>query len=171
MIPQSLRLLLALLCGLGGAVAFFFDYWLSLALWLSALLLMAMHFKYGSIVGVLRALGKGDVDGAERLLNAIKRPDWLAKSYQAYYHFSYGLIAYRRGEVEPGKERFLKALELGLPGRYERAIACLNLAHAYYRDQDQTSAREYLEKAKANQADDLFLKKRVEELEQALNQA
>lgn len=164
---MKIRLLLILLCGVGGSVAFFFDKWLSLALWVSAMLLMLMHFRFGPIVGVLRALGRGDVDGAEAMLNGIKRPEWLAKTYKAYYHFARGLIAFRRNEVENGKQCFLTAMDIGLPGKYERAISSLNLAHAYYIEKNKEKTLEYLQKAREIKSDDLFLKNRIEELAQA----
>lgn len=170
MLPKPFRLFLILACGVSGAVVFFFDYWLSLALWIAALILILMHFRYGSIVLVLRALGKGDVDKAEMMLNDIKRPDWLAKSYQAYYQFARGLIAYRRGEVEAGKDAFLMAIQIGLPGKYEKSISYLNLAHATYRENNKAQTLDYLQKARDNQNDDLFLKQRIEELEKATEQ-
>lgn len=168
MLTKRIRLILIFVLFAGGIVALFSDPYLAIVLWAVSLVLILGHLRHGSMIGVLRALGQGRSDKAERLLAEISRPDLLSRRYRAYYHFARGLLATQRKEHETVKVAFNKALEIGLKGRQERAVSYLSLARVAYTEKDRENAKNYLEKTKENQTKDLFLKRRIEELEAAL---
>lgn len=168
MLPKKIRLTLIFLLSIGGIVFLFVDPYIAIAFWGLSFLMILSHFRHNNMIRVLRALGKGQSDRAEELLSEISRPDLLAKRYKAYYHFAVGLLASQRKEQAIVKTAFTKALELNLKGKQEQAIAYLSLARAAYLEKDMENAEHYLEKTKENQTQDLFLKKRIDELETAL---
>jgi hypothetical protein len=153
----------------GVAALIVYQHWPAvLMLWSTAFLLAWGHFRYGSIIAVLWALRKGDVEKAGVLLANIRRPQWLSRRYQAYYYFALGLVSFYKKELNEGALHFQKALDLGLSGKQELAITHLNLAHASYLQKDFAATRAHIDLVHAQNVEDLYLKERVAELEKQL---
>ncbi len=167
------RFLLILLLIIGGIVSISFlgGWTVPLLMWSVALLLWFSHFRYGSIVGVLFALQKGDLAKAENLLTQIRNPRLLSPRYRGYYYFAKGLICFYQKDLEQGSQFLRQAISEGLSGKQELGIVYLNLAHAAFQQQDKPASREYLRQAKAQELSDLHLRQRIEELDLVLQQA
>ena len=164
--------LIALLIVGGIAYLSFIGGWhLPLVMFSVALLLWFSHFRYGSIVGVLWALQKGEIDKAESLLLQTRHPNLLTAKYKGYYYFAKGLVCFYKKDLDEG-QRFLKqSITEGLSGKQELAIVYLNLAHAAFYSNNKTEARQYLTEAKKQEPSDLHFKQRIKELDLALQQA
>lgn len=152
--------LLSLLTSVGGYVVF--------AFWGTAVILLVGHFKYGPILGALMALRKGNVAESEQLLNSIKRPQWLSPRYQAYYHFATALVASHQQDIDSAEVHSLKALEIGLLQHQEQAILLYNLARVAFERKEWDKSQTNLQKLQSLSIEDLHLKKRMQELENAL---
>jgi hypothetical protein len=172
MFSPKLRLILIFLffiCGLTAPLAGL-DHYVTFAFIATAFILLLGHFRHGPILKILFSLRKGKITEAQQLLNSIKRPDWLSARYQAYYHFSLSLVASHQQDTQSAQLHSLKALEMGQLQDKEIGILFYNLARVAFENQDWEAATEQLQKLKKLDIKDLHLKKRIEELEEALKQ-
>lgn len=171
MISPKLRFILIILfviCGIAAPFAEVGKY-VIFAFWATAFILLMGHFRHGPILGILVALRKGNIPQAQQLLNSIKRPQWLSPRYQAYYHFATSLVASHQQDVEIAGKHAQIALDLNLLQNKEKGILLYNLARVAFEKKDWESSKSQLSALKALGLDDLHLKKRMEELETALN--
>ncbi|MCH2021178.1 MAG: hypothetical protein MK207_01760 [Saprospiraceae bacterium] len=170
MISSKLRLLLILLfliCGLVSVIAQL-DHYITFAFFTTAIILLLGHFRHGPMLGVLLNLRKGNIPQTESMLNSIKRPEWLSSRYQAYYHFALSLVASHKQDFESAKVHSLKALESGFLQNKEKSILYYNLARVAYEKKDWDTAKNQLNTLEELKIEDLHLKKRIQELEEAL---
>lgn len=172
MVLSNLRWLLITIFLVTGIVAPFTDMgiWVALVFFATATILLLSHFKFGTVLRARVALGQANVDKAEELLNQIKRPNWLTKRYQAYYHFVRALIASFRQDANLAMEHSNKALAYQALGGQEIGILRYNLARAAYENRNYANAKAELKNLQKLNIEDLHLKKRIEELEHALAQ-
>lgn len=172
MILFNLRWLFVLIFLVTGVIAPFTDMgiWVALIFFATAAILILSHFMFGTVLRARVALGQANVDKAEELLNQIKRPNWLTKRYQAYYYFVRALIASFRQDANLAMEYSNKALAYEALGGQEVGILRYNLARAAYENQNYANAKTELKNLQELNIEDLHLKKRIEELEDALAQ-
>ncbi|MCP4438870.1 MAG: hypothetical protein GY810_07985 [Aureispira sp.] len=172
MFSSKIRWLLVFIFVITAIIAPFTDMgiWVALVFLLTATILVLSHFKFGTVLKARAALGQANVDKAEELLNEIKRPEWLSKRYQAYYHFVRSLIASFRQDADVAAEHSNKALAYQNLRTEEIGILRYNLARAAYEKRDYPNAKKELKLLRELKVEDLHLKKRVEELEHALVQ-
>ena len=137
-------------------------------LYAGALLLLITHFLFGPVWMAFRLLSRGRTEEAERVLDSIRRPDWLIRRNRAYYHFSRGLLHLQRKELAEGEAQLYRALDAGLTRPNDRALAHLNLAHIAFVQERYDVARRQLERSREEEVSDLMLKDKQQELEQAL---
>ena len=138
-------------------------------LYVSGFILLGTYFLFGNVWTAFRKIQKGEIDEAEKILDQIKKPNWLYKKHRAYYHFIKGLIALQRKELKVGEDHMAKAVDLGLRNNNDTAMARLNLAHIAFVQQRYTTTTEQLKKIKALQPSDLIIKKNITELEEELS--
>lgn len=166
MIHPRFRLILVGVFFVSAILSFFNELGLavSLTLLFTSFLLGIGHFKHGSVLAILIALKRGQIEKAESLLASIKRPQWLTKRYQAYYHFSHSVIASFVNDLDRSKIHAQKALELKRLPDNEEGILLYNMARVAYEKNDIESCKEHLLQFEGKKIKDLHLKKRVEEL-------
>lgn len=172
MLSPKLRLFLAALFLATGIIGFFvptISTAVCLVLLLTAALLFLGHFRNGPMLRVLINLRKGELHKAEALLDTVKRPEWLNKRYQGYYHFAKALLASHAQDVDAAETHSTQALALSnYLHTEELGILRYNLARVAYERQEWGKAKVQLEQLKQLQLEDLHLKKRIEELETEL---
>ncbi|MFK7807586.1 MAG: tetratricopeptide repeat protein [Saprospiraceae bacterium] len=137
-------------------------------LYVAALLLLATHFLFGNVWAAFGLMKKGHIEKAESMMDQIKRPDFLLKSHQAYYHFIKGIAALQNKEFPEAEEHLTGALQRGLRTVNDEALVTLNLAHLCFAQNRKEEAAAYLKKVKALSYNDLMLKDKVAEMEKAL---
>jgi len=171
MISPKLRLVLIVLFVICGIIAPFAQLgsYVIFAFWATAFILLMGHFRHGPMLGILVALRKGDIPQAEQLINTVKRPEWLSPRYQAYYHFANSLVASHHQDVDAAEQYSKTALELGYLHTKEKGILLYNLARVAFERKEWDKSKAQLAQLKALAVEDLHLKKRIEELELALN--
>ena len=137
-------------------------------LYLTAAILLATHFLFGTVWTAFSKMRKGKMIQAETLLNQIRKPEWLAKGPKAYYHFIKGIIALQKKDFDNGEHFLTKALQFGLRTETDKALAHLNLAHIAFTKKDKKLAKIHLDNAKTCQTDDLMIKENLKKMEEVL---
>lgn len=137
-------------------------------LYAASAILLATHYLFGNVWAAFRKLRRGKIDEAEVLISDIRRPKWLAKSPRAYYHFTKGMIALQKKELNESEKHLKEAIDTGLRSGNDNALAALNLAHIYYVEKREEDSMNYLKKAKSFDSNDLMIKENIEKLEEAL---
>lgn len=104
------------------------------------------------------------------MISKIKSPNNLSKQQKSYYHFTTGLIASEKNELDLAKSELMKALEIGLRTKNDTSIVLLNLADIEYERTELSSAKEYLKKLKDYELKPL-LKSEMDKLTEKINVA
>ncbi len=139
-------------------------------LYVAALLLLFTHFLFGNVWAAFGKLKKGQLDEAERLIDQIKRPQYLTKRHRAYYHFIKGMIALQRKELPQAEGQLKEALDIGLRTNNDHALTAINLAHICFLEKRNQEAIAYLSKARSFKSNDLLIKENIKKMEQVLQQ-
>ncbi|MFK7797234.1 MAG: hypothetical protein AB8E82_07245 [Aureispira sp.] len=170
MFSPTLRLILIAIFLVGGIAAIVTQLgaYVVIAFFSTAAILLLGHFQHGPMLAILLALRKGKVGEAEQLLASIKRPHWLSKRYKAYYYFANSLVATHRQDPPGAVDYANLALDLNQLHDKEKGILVYNLARMAYQSASFDQAKAHLNTLKNLAVDDLHLKKRVQELETAL---
>ncbi len=138
-------------------------------LYLGAAALLLIYLLFGTTRLAFQALQRGQVFEAEKLLQQTRFPQLLVKANKSQYYFVQGLLHIQHKELEEGEAAIQQALSTGLVRQKEEALAWLNLAHISFVQEQPAKSREALAKAQSLNQDDLLLKERLNELEQALS--
>ncbi len=144
--------------GIGSAWCFY----------LTALILLATHFLFANVWSAFTTLKKGNALKAELMLSKIRKPQWLARSPKAYFHFTKGMIDLQNKKLGEAELHLQEALKLGLRTPNDHALTALNIAHIHFVRKERTQARKYLEKAKNYESNDLMIKENIKKMEAVL---
>lgn len=137
--------------------------------YLASLVLYLSYYLFGTVGPAFGKLRQGQLAEAEKLINMVRRPEFLLKQHRAYYHFTKGMIALQKKELPNGELHLQSALKTGLRNDTDKALVSLNLAHIYFIQKKQEDCREYLHKAQAFKSNDLMIKEKLAELEKAFS--
>lgn len=151
----GIGILLHVKMGIGSAWYFY----------LTALILLATHFLFANVWSAFATLRKGNPLEAELMLTKIKKPQWLARSPKAYFHFTKGMIDLQNKKLGEAELHLLEALKLGLRTPNDNALTALNIAHIHFVRKERTKARKYLEKAKSFAFNDLMIGENIRKME------
>ena len=152
--------ILAIVTQMGNYVTFVFI--------ITAFILILGHFRHGPVLNVLVALRKGKINDAELLLAGIKKPEWLSSRFKSYYYFSLALIASHKQNPEDALNYSQQALKLNFLQDNEKAILYYNISRSLFEKRDFSASANQLSLLKSFNITDLHLKKRIEELDNAL---
>ncbi len=155
----SVGLLLFFNFGIGSSWYFF----------LAAGLLVLLFVFMGTVSPALRELHRGNPERAEKLINQIRRPDWLLRPYRAMYFYIKGIIELHRKNLDQGKNYLDKALQLGIKDARIHAICLLNLAHISFAQEKFDETQSYIKAINKLEVNDLKIKDGVKELQGALS--
>ncbi len=136
-------------------------------LYLAGGIFLASSLFFGTVWAAFSSLQQGKIQEADMMLR-LSKPTFLAKRHKAYYHFTKGMIALQNEQLSIGEKELEEALRLGLRTENDSALASLNLAHIAYKEKRWDVSRKYLDQAKYYKSDDLMIKDKVKELENAL---
>lgn len=136
--------------------------------YLTAVILLFTHFRFGNIWAAFSALRQGRADEAELMLKKNPKPAWLAKSPRAYYHFTSGMIELQKKELESAQKHLMQAHKLGLRTPNDKALCALNLAHIYLVKEQKETAKEFLALAKSFDPNDLMIKDNIKKMEKVV---
>lgn len=119
-----------------------------IALVLLSLVFLFLYFRNELILLAFLRMRKQDMEGTQRWLEKIKRPESaLIQKQQGYYNYLYGII-YLQKNLTQAEKYFKNALRLGLSMGYDVAMAKLNLAGIYIQKRRKREATKLLQEAK-----------------------
>ncbi|TXB62240.1 tetratricopeptide repeat protein [Phaeodactylibacter luteus] len=137
-------------------------------LYAGAGLLAMTQLLMGNVWSAYSALKRGQLQQASRILKQVWAPGMLLKRNRAYFYFTKGMLALQAKQLDGAATGLEEAINTGLEHPNDGALAALNLAHISYVKQNWGSAAEWLEKARSFAVNDLMIKEKMSELEQAL---
>ena len=107
------------------------------------------YFRYGTVWLAFRAMRKGRLGRAERIIDKVRFPDWLRASDRAYYEWIKGALASERGDDEAAELHLRAAIDRGFRTANDRSVAKASLADILLSRGDPESARECLAEARS----------------------
>jgi len=171
MLYFRLRFLLVALCfGLALLLYYFLGFMAALPAFLASLVLLISFLFLGTVGPAFSRLRKGKILEARQLLGMTHFPNLLLRRHRAYYHFSYGMIDLQQKKMDRAIFHLEEAMKLGLRNNNDHALASLNLAHIYFVQGQHDVSNEWAQKSRGFSPDDLMIKEKLTELEQALAQ-
>jgi tetratricopeptide (TPR) repeat protein len=140
------------LIAIGALAAIFFasvGLWLQMGASIAFILLIVLgYFLNGAVFLALRKMAKNDFEGAEKLLQMTRYPQYLGRTQKAYYYFLQGCIEANKEHLQPAARNLEQALQLGLRVDNDKTVALLNLSSIYLSLGDKNKAAKYLEAVK-----------------------
>lgn len=130
MYSRALRVVVSLVCAVGGLWALRNQSPAAWPLLAAALLLLSGYWRYGTVWLAWRAFTRGDLDAVERLIANIRRPERLDSQQRAYYEWLRGELARRTEESEKAVQHFEAAVHGQLRSDRDRAFGYSRLAEA-----------------------------------------
>ncbi|MEN8789106.1 MAG: DUF2892 domain-containing protein [Flavobacteriaceae bacterium] len=119
-----------------------------ISLILLALVFIFLYFRNELILLAFLRMRKQDLDGTQKWLEKIKKPETaLTQKQQGYYNYLYGII-YSQKNLTQAEKYFRKALKLGLNMDYDVAMAKLSLAGIAMQKRRKREATTLLQEAK-----------------------
>lgn len=110
------RLIIGILLIVTGAIVNYTSgFWPAFPAYLIGLILIAGHFFIGPLRLIQEHMEKGDMDGAERVLNSIKYPNLLYKPIRSAYYTVKGQLAMMKQDFDTAETSMKKGISLGSP--------------------------------------------------------
>lgn len=113
-----------------------------------SLIFVFLYFRNEMILMAFLRMRKQDLEGTEKWLGRIKKPEAaLTTKQQGYYNYLHGII-YSQKNLSQAEKYFRKALKLGLNMDYDVAMAKLSLAGISMQKRRKREATTLLQEAK-----------------------
>ena len=142
------RLPLALLMiGLGFLLGFKVTWWIAWIPFLLALIFVAAHFLIGPMTLIQSFIEDGDMEGAGKLLERVKRPEWLYKPVRSSYYMLRGNLSTMTDDYDKAESDIRKSLEAGVSEKGYEGAAYLQLGSISFKKGNTKEAYENLRKA------------------------
>lgn len=90
-------------------------FWPAFPAYLIGLILIAGHFFIGPLRLIQEHMEKGDMEGAERVVNSVKYPNLLYKPIRSAYYTVKGQMAMMKQDFEGAEKHMKKGIDLGSP--------------------------------------------------------
>lgn len=136
-----------LLIGLGFYLGFEVTWWLAWIPFLVAVLLVVAHFMIGPMTLIQRYIEDGDMDGAQKLMEKVKKPEWLYKPVRSSYYMLRANLSTMTDDLDKAEADLKKGLEAGMPEKEYEGTAYLQLGSIALKKGNNKEAYEHLRKA------------------------
>jgi tetratricopeptide (TPR) repeat protein len=137
------------------AMLAFFAYKQVLELTLFSLMMIVLiiieYFKQGTLVLAAKHYHDKDYDGAEDLLNQIKKPEWLMKKRRGVYEYMLGNIKLHKQDYEAAAIHYDLASQFPLRSVNDHVAALVHAANINIRLGKYDKAEIYLKQAMTNE--------------------
>lgn len=90
-------------------------FWPGFPAYLIGLILIAGHFFIGPLRLIQEHMEKGDMEGAERVVNSVRYPNLLYKPIRSAYYTVKGQMAMMKQDLEGAERHMKKGIALGSP--------------------------------------------------------
>jgi hypothetical protein len=144
-----LRLVLIVGCLILGAVGLRGGFWWGWLWIISATLFAVGYWRAGTVWLACRALRKGHLARAERLLAQVRTPSRLSPQQRAYYELAQGDVHRAREDIPVARRHFRAAAEGRLRTTNDRALAYSRLAETELTARDFDASRAAIANARA----------------------
>ena len=132
---------------LGGITNYFSGFWPAFPLYLIGVILIAGHFFFGPLRLIQEYMEKGDMDGAQRILNSIKYPNLLYKPIRSVYYTLKGNVAMMNQDFDTAEKNMKKGLDLGMPMKEAEGASLLQMGMLAMQKNDLRGAEGYIRNA------------------------
>jgi len=132
---------------LGGVTNYFSGFWPAFPLYLVGVILVAGHFFFGPLRLIQEYMEKGDMDGAQRILNSIKYPNLLYKPIRSVYYTLKGNVAMMNQDFDSAEKNMKKGLDLGMPMKEAEGASLLQMGMLSMQKNDIKGAEGYIRSA------------------------
>ncbi len=106
------------------------------------------HYREGTVFLATQAFQKKDYEKARRLLEDIRKPEYLRKGRRNYYEFMCGNLALKAEDYDAAERHFQIASRLPFRRPNDKAIILVNLANINLRKKDYERVRAYVDLAR-----------------------
>lgn len=138
------------LLALGFFLGFKVTWWIAWIPFLFAIIFVVAHYLIGPMTLIQGYIENGDLDGAQKLLDRIKKPQWLYKPVRSSYYMLRGNLS-TMSDTPEGLDRaeadIRRSLEAGLPEKEYEGTAYLQLGSIAFKKGNTKDAYEHLRKA------------------------
>ena len=139
--------LAVVMLALGFWLGFQVTWWLGWLPMLIAILMVVAHFLIGPMTLIQRYVEDGDMEGAQNLLDRVKKPEWLYKPVRSSYYMLRANLSTMGEDLDKAEADLKKGLESGMPEKEYEGTAYLQLGSIAFKKGNTKEAYEYLRKA------------------------
>src|SRR6478735_777016 len=132
---------------LGGITNYFSGFWPAFPLYLIGVILIAGHFFFGPLRLIQEYMEKGDMDGAQKILNSVKYPNLLYKPIRSVYYTLKGNLAMMKQDFDSAEKNMKKGLDLGMPMKEAEGASLLQMGMLSMQKNDMKQAESYIRQA------------------------
>src|SRR6476660_5895579 len=132
---------------LGGITNYFSGFWPAFPLYLIGVILIAGHFFFGPLRLIQEYMEKGDMNGAQKILNSIKYPNLLYKPIRSVYYTLKGNVAMMNQDFDTAEKNMKKGLDLGMPMKEAEGASLLQMGMLAMQKNDLKGAESYIRNA------------------------
>ena len=132
---------------LGGVTNYFSGFWPAFPLYLVGVILIAGHFFFGPLRLIQEYMEKGDMGGAQKILNSIKYPNLLYKPIRSVYYTLKGNVAMMNQDFDSAEKNMKKGLDLGMPMKEAEGASLLQMGMLAMQKNDLKGAESYIRNA------------------------
>ena len=122
-------------------------FWPAFVVYLTAVILIAGHFFFGPMRLIQQYMENGDMEGAEKVLNAIWFPNLLYKPIRSVYFTLKGNVAMMKQDFAGAEKNMKKGLDLGMPMKEAEGASLLQLGMLSMQKNDIRQAETYIRSA------------------------
>jgi tetratricopeptide (TPR) repeat protein len=110
------RLQIGILLLIIGVLANIYSgFWPAFPAYLIGLILIAGHFFIGPLRLIQEHMEKGDMEGAEKVINSVRFPNLLYKPVRSAYYTVKGQLAMMKQDFDSAEKNMKKGIDLGSP--------------------------------------------------------
>lgn len=135
------------LIGLGFILGFEVSWWIGWLPFLIAILMVVAHYMVGPMTLIQKYIEEGDMEGAQALMDKVKKPEWLYKPVRSSYYMLRANLSTMTDDLDKAEADLKKGLESGMPEKEYEGTAYLQLGSIAYKKGNTKEAYEYLRKA------------------------
>lgn len=132
---------------IGVALNYSAGFWAGFFFYLVAAILVFSHFFFGPLRLIQEYMEKGDMEGAEKVLNSIKYPNLLYKPIRSVYYTLKGNLAMMKQDFTSAEKHMKKGLDLGMPMKEAEGASLLQMGMLAVQKSDLRQAESYIRQA------------------------
>lgn len=122
-------------------------WWIAWLPFLIAVLMVVAHFLIGPMTLIQGYIEQGDMEGAQKLMEKVKRPNLLYKPVRSSYYMLRANFSTMGEDLDKAEADLRKGLEAGMPEKEYEGTAYLQLGSIAFKKGNTKEAMEHLRKA------------------------